>query len=202
MNNNQTNPSPTFRQRLWASLERFALRKTPPSTQPYIPTPGQNTNNSVFDGNGDYSETEVDTQQIQGLSITFGTQHTIQIDDNGHARELSQKPSYIIGSGKRVSSIEEIGGVCPFCQLQATQAYQQGLISVQEAHLKSLFDIESRQQCGICGTNTCSVHSRPIQTPEGVVLICVACRKELNRQQIRQRIVSFLLSPFVETQKD
>ena len=202
MSNNKTNQSPTFRQRLRSALERMTSRSSHPPSQPYIPAPGQNTTTPVFNGNDGYSETEADVQQIQGLSITFGTQTTMQVDSNGHARELSQKPSYILGTGKRVSSIEEIGGICPFCKLQATQAYEQGLINIQQAQLQSLFDVKSGLRCDICGVNTCSVHSRPIQTPEDAMLVCVACREELKRRQKRAKIISFLLAPFVETQRD
>ena len=195
---NDTANNTTFLSRLRAALERSVMRNTLPADKPYIPSPDQSLPNPTAGISADYSETEAEIQNIRGTAIAFGTQRTIQIDAQGRARDLTQKESFLIGGGKHVSSIEEIGGVCCFCQAQAMKVFHEGKISLEQAQLQSLFDKNSAMQCSICGISTCAIHSRPAQTDEGVVVLCSACRDELSRQQRRKRLLSLLLSPFTE----
>jgi hypothetical protein len=195
---NNTTRKSGFTSGLRAAFERFVLRKAPQPEQPYIPQPGQTMPNLACDLDGD-SETEVDIQHLHGTSIAFGTQKTIRIDDLGRAKELTRKPSYIIGTGRRISNIEDVGGVCRFCQEQAAQSLQEGKLTLEQAQLQSLFDTRSGFQCDICGIYTCSVHCRPIQTPQGPIDVCAACREEIKRQEKRKKIIGFLLSPFTSS---
>jgi hypothetical protein len=178
------------------------LRKAYPPGQPYIPGPDQNISNPAFDFDDNISQTETDIQNLHGTSIAFGTQKTIQIEDSGRTKGLLRKPSYIIGTNRRVSNIEDIGGICRFCQAQAVQAFNEGKMTLEQAQLQSLFDVHSGMQCDICGSCTCSVHCRPMQTQQGPIDVCAACRQEINRQEKRRRIVGFLLSPFTSSQEN
>jgi hypothetical protein len=164
MNNQNKKPihNPDKTSGIMAALKRFVLRRTFPPDQPYIPQPDQNVVNPSFDFDGGLTEIEADVQSLHGKSITFGTQKSIQVDDFGHAKGLTQKTSYIIGNGKRVSNIEDIGGVCRFCQALAAQAVQEGKLTIEQVQLQSLFDIKSARQCSICGIYTCSIHCRPL----------------------------------------
>lgn len=199
-NNNQTQNS-GFAARIMAALERLFSRQTHAPDQPYIPQPGQPVNNPAFDFDGDISDTETDIQHLHGTSIAFGSQRSLRVDDFGHTKELTRKPSYILGTGRRVSKIEDIGGICRFCQAQAAQAFQEGKLTLEQAQLQSLFDIHSGYQCDICGTCNCAVHCRPMQTPAGLIDVCVACREEIKRQEKRKKIIGLLLSPFSSSDK-
>jgi len=170
---------------------------TPPAHQPNAAPPNQFPN----DANTDllYTESEANIHTIAGTNIGFGTQKMVQVDSRGQAKDFSQTKSHIVGSGKLVSKIENIAGVCRYCQAEATQAFEANLISLEEAQIKSLYDTLSALRCDICGTNTCSRHTRPIQMPDGLIQqFCVDCQKQLKGQIIKQKIVSFLLSPFME----
>ena len=197
MNNQNSNNRPTFRDRIKRALFSSASRKIHQPDQPYIPQPDPTPNGPNIAA-GTYSETEAEVEQIQGISVNFGTEKIVHIDDNGHAKELTRKPNYIIGSGKRISSIDEIGGICPFCQEIAFKAYRENLINVQEAQLRSLFDVNSAARCDICGITACTIHCRPIQSPEGIFTICPVCRKQLKKQEVKRKIFSFLLSPIIK----
>lgn len=199
--NHNTTQNTGFTARIRAALERVLLRRTYPPNQPYVPQPGQSISNPAFDFDGNFSETEADIQDLHGTSIAFGTQKTIQIDDLGRAKGLTRKPSYIIGTGRRISNIEDVGGVCRFCQAQAAQSFQEGKLTLEQAQLQSLFDIRSGMQCDICGTYTCSVHCRPMQTSQGVIDVCAACREEIKRQEKRKKIIGLLLSPFTSSEE-
>jgi len=199
--NNNEKPKSNFISGIRTTLERLFLRRTYPPNQPYVPQPGQKISNPAFDFNGDFSETEVDVQHLHGTTIAFGTQKTIQIDDLGRAKGLTRKPSYIIGTGRRISNIEDIGGVCRFCQAQALQAFQEEKLTLEQAQLHSLFDIRSGFQCDICGIYTCSIHCRPMQTPQGIIDVCVACREEIKHQERRKKIIGLLLSPFTSSKE-
>lgn len=190
-------------------FKRLLGTKAHPGHLPYIPTapqqpdassPNQSPHNSV---NTDlsYTETEANMHTIAGTNIGFGTQKMVQVDSRGQAKDFSQSQSHIVGSGKLVSKIEDIAGVCKYCQAEAIQAFEANLISLEEAQIKSLYDTLSASRCDICGTNTCCRHCRPIPMPDGLTqLLCVDCQKQFKGQILKQKIVGFLLSPFMETE--
>ncbi len=198
--NSDTTQKSGFISSIRAALERFTMRKAHRPDLPYIPQPGQKLSSPMLEFNEDCTETEADIQQLHGMSIMFGTQKNIQIDEHGLTKVIKQNPSYIIGTKKRVSSINEIGGVCEFCQIQATQAYDNGKMTLQQAQLQSLFDVKSGRQCGICGIYTCSRHCRQLPTPDGMVLVCTSCQADIRRQQRKAKVIGFLLSPFVDSE--
>lgn len=92
-------------------FQKLLSRKTPPVHLPYIPTPSnQNAHNTTFGTDASYTETDI--HSIAGTSIAFGTQTTVQVDENDQARHLLQTQSQILGSGKLVTNIEskEVAG--------------------------------------------------------------------------------------------
>ena len=197
--NNDTTQKTGFMSGVRAVLERFFMRKAHRPDLPYIPQPGQAIQSPTLDFEG-YTESDADIQPLNGTSITFGIQNITHIDEYGRPKTIKQSPSYIIGTKKRVSSIDEIGGICEFCQIMATQDYNAGKITLQQAQLQSLFDVNSGRQCDICGVYTCPRHCRQTNTPDGLVSICTSCQDNINRQQKKINIIGFLLSPFMETQ--
>ena len=169
----------------------------PPTHQPSA-SPNQHPNNTA---NSDlsYTEEEANIHTITGTSIRFGTQKIITVDSRGQARDLSQTQSHIVGTGKLVSKIEDLSGVCQYCQAEATQDFEANLISLEQAQIKSLYDTLSASRCDICGTNTCCRHCRPFQMPDGLTQqLCVDCQKQLKGQILKQKVIGFLLSPFME----
>lgn len=174
---------------------------TPPSHQPDAASPSQFTNDASTDLS--YTESEANIHSIAGTNIGFGTKKMVQVDSRGQARDVSQTQSHVIGSGKLVSKIEDLAGVCRYCQAEAAQAFEANLINLEEAQIKSLYDTLSASRCDICGTNTCCRHSRPIQMPDGLIQqLCIDCQKQLKGQILRQKIVGFLLSPFMENRNE
>lgn len=198
--NNDTTQKSGFISSIRAAFERFTMRKAHRSDLPYIPHPGQTLSSPTFDFDSDYTETETDVQPLYGTSIIFGTQESTHIDEHGRPKTIKRNPSYIIGTKKRVSNIENIDGVCEFCEMKASQDYSDGKITLQQAQLNSLYDVKSARQCDICGIYTCSRHCRQIRTPEGLSSICTSCQDDINRQQKKAKIIGFLLSPFMKTQ--
>lgn len=198
--NNNTTENRNFGSRIKAALQRLLLRRVHPPQAPYNPGPDQNPGNPAFDLNGNFAETEIDIQNLHGTNLAFGNQRTVHIDDSGQARELKRKPSYVVGTGRRISNIEDIGGVCRFCQAQAMLAYQEGRLTLEQAQLESLFDIYSGFQCDLCGCYTCSIHCRPMVTPEGSFDVCCACREAIKKQEKRKKIIGLLLSPFTKSE--
>jgi len=191
-------------------FKRLLNTKTHPAHLPYTPTPPshqQNTSSpnqfSSSNTNTDlsFTEAEADLHSIAGTSIGFGTQKIVQVDGRGQAKDLSRTQSHILGSNKIVSKIEDVGGICGYCQAEAAEDFEANLISLEEAQAKSLYDLSSASRCDNCGTNTCCRHCRPIQLPDGLVqLLCVECQKQLKGQIIRRKIAGFLLSPFMEAE--
>ena len=192
------------------TLKRLLSRKAHPAHLPYIPTPPSQQPNASSQNqfphnsaNADisYTEEEANIHSIAGTNIGFGTQKLVQVDSRGQAKDFSQTQSHIVGSGKLVSKIEDIAGVCRYCQAEAIVALEANLLTLEQAQIKSLYDTLSSSRCDICGTNTCCRHCRPIQMPDGSTQqLCVDCQKQFKRQLITQKIFGLLLSPFVETE--
>ena len=193
-------------------LQKLLSHKPPPAHLPYIPAPSnQSARNTTLGTDASYAETETDIHSIAGTSIAFGTQKTVQVDENDQAHHLLQTQSHILGSGKLVTNIEPrkvdgqtlpgVAGVCRYCQAEAAQAVEANLISIQEAQIKSLYDTSSAARCEICGINTCSRHCRPFPIPDGQAqMVCMDCQQEIQKQLRRQRVIGFLLSPFLESE--
>ena len=190
-------------------FKRLLGTKAHPAHLPYIPTPPSqqpNTSQNQFPHNSantdiSYTESEANIHSIAGTNIGFGTQKLVQVDSRGQAKDFSQTQSHIVGSGKLVSKIEDIAGVCRYCQTEATVALEANLITIEQAQIKSLYDIQSASRCDICGINTCTRHCRPIQMPDGSTRqLCVDCQKEFKGQILKQKIIGLLLSPFIETE--
>jgi hypothetical protein len=186
-------------------FKRLLGKKVHPPHLPYIPAPHQpDAPPNQFPDNSAtseaYTESETNIHTIAGTNIGFGTKKIVQVEGS-QAKDISQTQSHIVGSGKLVSKIEDIAGVCRYCQIETGQAFEANLISLEEAQIKSLYDTLSASRCDICGTNTCSRHTRPILMPDSLTqLLCVDCQKELKGQVLKQKIVGFLLSPFMETE--
>jgi len=139
-------------------------------------------------------------QPIYGSTIQFGTEKIILVDPNGHTRDLSKQSSHVLSSGKLVSKIEDVAGVCKICQVIAMEQFQAGELTLEQAQLASLYDTASAAICNACGLQGCIRHIRPVQTDEGVLAICIPCQKELKKQLRRKRIIEFFLAPISETE--
>lgn len=190
-------------------LTKLFSSKVPPAHLPYTPTPplhhpdASSLPNQFPDNSANtdtvYMEAEANMHGIAGTNIAFGTQKLVQVDSRGQAKDLSQTQSHIVGSGKIVTQIEDLFGVCPFCQAESKKAFEDNLITLEQAQVKSLYDVSSASRCDNCGTDTCCRHTRPIQMPDGLVqLLCVDCQKKLKWKTLRNGVFSFLLSPFKE----
>lgn len=178
-------------------------RRIPPGA-PYIPAPPTHSpfTDSPQADDGSYCEAEADVHQISNMpGLAFGSKTITQIFEND-TKNISQKHSYVVGSGKMVNEISDIGGVCIVCQTQAIKQFQDGLITRQAAQLLSLYDNSSAATCNLCGLAGCSRHIRPTLLPdEQMYPICVNCQKELRRQTRNARIIKilgFLVTPFIE----
>ena len=190
-------------------FRRFSNTKAHPGHLPYNPTPpshqpdaspNQSPNDNI---DLSFTEAEANIHTIAGTNIGFGTNKIVQVDSRGQTKDISQTQSHIVGSGKLVSKIEDLSGICRYCQVEAIQAFEENLISLEQAQIKSLYDTLSASRCDICGENTCSRHTRPIQMPDGLIQqLCVDCQKQLKGQILKRKIVGFLLSPFMEDRND
>ncbi len=198
------------------------FRHTPlEASQPYIPAPPDQQNPASVHPSPDsqdrssardllYQEMVSNEHRIGGSSIIFGENSSVIVDNQQNATEFHRKYSYILGSGRLVSHMEPsfigdklmpgVGGMCFFCRLEALAALQDGLLSPQEAELKSLFDSESAGQCDQCGRrDLCSRHSRPVPGPDGKPFhLCPVCVEAAQRGQWMQKPLQLLLLPFIK----
>jgi len=199
INNNNTAHKPSVTTRIREVLAQFILGKNHPGHLPHIPQPGQALPDPLAGISTDFSEAKVHLRQIGNTSITFGTIEGISVDDEGNCKEIVQEPSYRIGSGYIVSDITQIAGICSICELASLEMYQAGLITLQEANLRAMYDHHSAAQCDICGQHFCSAHCRPIRIENEVTNLCVLCLKTMQKKERRRRILSWLFAPLTES---
>lgn len=188
------------------ALERLFNRGVHPAHQPYRPVPptpnttSQHQAANDFSSDASYIELQSDTQALGDLK--FGTEKVIMVDTCGHTRDMSKQNSHVLSTGKIANKIEDIGGVCKYCQTIAMEQFDAGDIDYQLAQAMSLYDRDSAATCNLCGTQGCIQHIRPIQTEQGILSMCVNCQEKLDKQLKKQRIIRFLLAPFTEATQE
>ena len=172
----------------------------PPSPQSHGTTAQSQIPGSPTGSNGAYTEMQADLQPIDGSTIQFGTETIILVDANGRAQDLTRSHNHVLSSGKLVSKIEDVAGVCKICQIAAMEQFQAGELTLEAAQLASLYDVASAAVCEVCGIQGCIRHIRPIETEAGITSMCTPCQKELKKQLRRQKIIQFFLAPISETE--
>jgi hypothetical protein len=191
------------------------LRRSPRNAdQPYIPRPPeQNPNCLTGQNNIFYQETNLDIETIAGTPLSFGINEKVVVDENGNAARIRQEQAHILGSGRLVSSLNPtieqgmlragVGGVCYVCKQEAGALLESGLITIEEAHGRALFDTDSAAQCDGCGRrDLCVRHCRPFQRSDGAQLsLCPDCTKVARREKWIATSLNILLSPFIDEKK-
>lgn len=200
MNLKSTNPnSASVGSRLREALARFVRGKNHPGHLPHIPSPGQALPDPLDGISDEFSETTINVKQVGNTGIAFGKIEGIKLDDEGNGQEIIKQPSHRIGTGALVSDIDQIAGICGICEVAATEAYLAGRISLQEAHLRTMYDHSSAAQCDICGQRFCSAHCRPVKIEEALTNLCISCLKILQKKERRRKILTWLLAPLSES---
>ena len=143
---------------------------------------------------------QADLHPIDGSTIKFGTETFIVANPNGQNQDMSRSHNHVLSSGKLVSKIEDVAGICRICQVTAMEQLQAGELTLEAAQLASLYDVASAAICNVCGLSGCIRHIRPIETEAGIVSMCVPCQKEMKKQLRRQKLIQFFLAPISETE--
>jgi hypothetical protein len=198
MKSTNTIDSKSSKSRLQKLLGRFAFRRQS-SPKPYIPHPGQVMPDPVAGINAEFTDTEMHVNHIHGTTIIFGTKNIAQTDENGNTTDISQQPSYRIGSNKIINAVDQVAGICSFCEANAFEQFQAGLISIQQAQLRSMYDHASAAQCSLCNRNACKIHCPSVNIEGQIQNLCVNCLDNIEKKNKRQRIICFLLAPFLES---
>jgi len=178
--------------------------------QPYSPAPPheQDIENNLPTGN--YSEKNLEIEIVSGTNIAFGKTDEIAIDENNNVQHINKKQAHILGTGRLITRLEPsvkdgiplpgVGGICGNCQNEALVMLQMGLISIQEAERRSLFDTDSGAQCQACGRkDLCIRHCRPFADINGQAInLCPECAQAAKREKLFKTSVAILISPIVD----
>ena len=192
-------------------LKDLLQRSARNADRPYIPQPPDQKLGGLPGGNKTfYKETNIETERVAGSFLDFGTTEEVNIDENGNATRIRQKQGHILGSGKLVTGLNPevkdgiqlpgVRGACYRCMPEAAELLQAGLISIEEAQRRALFDTDSAAQCDICGRrDLCIRHCRPFDKADGTQLnLCPDCTKKAEREKWFQTALGILLSPFAD----
>lgn len=107
------------------------------------------------------------------------------IETDGDERiELNQPQGIKGGCNHMMFSIQEIGGTCDWCSLEAIQLFNQGGITKRQAEEYAHFCKNCVSYCFKCFTQrVCSRHTKLFQESTGrVVPLCPNCYEELTHE--------------------
>jgi hypothetical protein len=197
--NNNTTQNTGFVSRFQAVLKKLFTRNNHPGHLPFIPQVGQTLPNPTAGISSEFTESKAAVQNLYGTGIMFGTTEVIAVDKDGNGREIVQGQSYLLGNGRIVTKAEQVAGICPICKNDILPQMEAGLISLQDAHLMSMYDVQSAAICDLCGRNTCSMHCRPIKIEGDTIRACSICLLELKKAERRKNIICWFLAPLMET---
>ena len=114
------------------------------------------------------------------------------------------------GCGHHIYEIDEIvtpesvhhglGGLCPYCSLEAAELLNQNLISLQQAEELSLYCSKCASHCDGCGRNNiCVRHSQRFEGLDGkVILLCPGCMKKAEKDKFFKKTINIMLTPFID----
>jgi len=186
----------------WIHRPGMPYTPVPPAAQHHTPRTPHQIPGNPSSPNGAYTEMQADLHPIDGSTIQFGTETFILANPNGQNQDLTRSHNHVLSSGKLVSKIEDVAGVCKICQIIAMQQFQAGELTLEAAQVASLYDVGSAAICNVCGIQGCIRHIRPVETESGIISMCVPCQKEFKKQVLRQRVMQLLLGPISEIEDE
>jgi hypothetical protein len=95
-------------------------------------------------------------------------------------------------------TIPGLGGQCIDCLEEAVLKNQQGLISVEQVYIMSLYCSNCASRCDACGKNMCRRHTIQSADPDGrTIRLCSNCHKTIQQNRILQSALSVVFGPFM-----
>ncbi len=137
----------------------------------------------------------LDTTRIPGTGLEIGTAARVVETNRQERIEINQRRGIRGGCGHMIFSVNEIGGTCVPCSMEAAQLLNQGLISQQQAEEHTLYCTDCASYCLGCFSQClCARHTRLFQGPTGrIVPLCPACYERLNHTSFFEKIIRFLI---------
>ena len=128
-----------------------------------------------------YSEEDSDLQVLVGTNIAFGYSSKTIIDEAQNTKTTKKQNLFLAGSAKKViDSPRQIVGVCLHCHNKINKQIKKGIISKDEAQLLSLITTDTLAICQRCNIQTCTTHSKLIETNGQSLRVCPDCQKKLK----------------------
>ncbi|MFC1636715.1 hypothetical protein ACFL5Z_17950 [Planctomycetota bacterium] len=180
------------------------------AAQPYVPhPPGQESEILSNKPTSGYQEVSDDLEIVGGTSISFGTEESIVIDDDGNAVNRRRTMSHVLGSGLLVTSLRPtiengvhlpgVHGECHYCKQEALFLLQRGLIPIEEAERRSLCDTDSAAKCEGCRRlDLCVNHCLPFGPEGNQKNYCPDCTKVAEQKEALNTSLHFILYPILD----
>lgn len=155
-------------------------------------------------------ESSYDLKRIPGTTLDVGIIAKVLQASNNELITYNQPKGIRPGCGHHIYTIDEVvtpestclglGGLCPYCSLEAAELLNHNLISLQQAEEMSLFCSQCASHCDGCRRiNICRRHSQQFKDLDGrVILLCPDCLKKADKERFFQKTLSILLAPFVD----
>jgi len=155
-------------------------------------------------------ESSYDMNRIPGTTLDVGTIAKVLQASNDELITYNQAKGIRPGCGHHIYTIDEVvtsesirpglGGLCPYCSLEAAELLNQNLVSLQQAQELSLYCSKCASHCDGCGRNNiCSRHSQQFEDLDGrVILLCPDCMKKAEKDKFFKKTLNIMLSPFID----
>ena len=155
-------------------------------------------------------ESLYDLHPIPGTTLDVGIIEKVLQAPNDELITYSQQKGIRTGCGHHIYKIDEVttsesihhglGGLCPYCSLEAAELLNQNLISLQQAEELSLYCSKCASHCDGCGRNNiCVRHSQRFEGLDGkVILLCPGCMKKAEKDKFFKKTINIMLTPFID----
>jgi len=177
------------------------IRRPPEQMQHVTATPRLNPQPANPQEQGGFSlptdweliDSVFDTTCIPGTSLEIGTVARVIEHYRQGRKEINQRRGIMGACGHLIYDINEIGGVCRFCFMEADQLLDQGLINQQQAEEHAIFCTKCASYCLHCfSKRLCARHTNLFQQPTGrIIPLCPACYEKLTMSTF-DKLIRFL----------
>jgi hypothetical protein len=141
---------------------------------------------------------------VSGTTYKIGPSETLSESPSGSLVYIHDIFGLRLGCGHIIfqaipkDSMPGLGGECSKCAEEAMPNYQQGLISIAQLYLLSLYCSNCASHCDPCHRNLCKRHTTQSANASGqIIQSCPDCIKAMQRDRMFQTILAFVLSSFV-----
>ncbi len=143
-------------------------------------------------------ERTVERQVIPGTRLSIMVTQSAYSGPDGSLDRVRDVRGVMAGCSHLVTSYEQLGGRCIFCQTEAAELVSAGATDLAALEAMTLFCVSCMSECALCRRTICRRHALQWQDDVGAVAyLCPTCREAADRARFFQKLMRAITFPFV-----